>query len=512
MSVRFAGARGALLALLATALPCVTLAQTPRTGAEESGFERFTSHEELMSFLYDVQARTDRMLIRHLTTTDEGRVMPLVILGAPPASTPAMAFFSGRPTVFFTGNVHGNERAGREGTLQLIRELTIGSAQSLLDRVNVLIVPTLNPDGAERRTRTNTLGYDMNRDFIVTETPEISAIVDEVLFQWWPDVYVDVHNGGAYPYNLTYQATLHPAADSELVAFARGPMFNAVRTHLAAHDMSLYWYSGPRRDTVTGEWSWRTTEPWARKQHTYGGLHDMITLLFEIPGRWTLQQQADNAREGMIGLLRFVADNAGDVRATVMGARHRTLHAPPERVVVDVEESAYPQPEQFYVMQDGEPTLVTGTNRTLFVASRTRPRPWAYAFDARLNGIAEFLRSHAIVVERLEEPATVAAEKFRLTSIEWASAPYQNHLNATPAVELAQERMELPPGTYLVRMSQAAARLIPELLEPDTDDSVVVWNLLDHSIPNPARLADREYFLPIYRVVAPFPARATVVE
>jgi predicted deacylase len=93
----------------------------------------------------------------------------------------------------------------------------------------VLIVPTLNPDGAERRTRTNALGYDMNRDFIVAETPEISAILEEVLLQWWPDVYVDVHNGGAYPYNLTYQATLHPSADSALVAFARGPMYNAVK-------------------------------------------------------------------------------------------------------------------------------------------------------------------------------------------------------------------------------------------------------------------------------------------
>src|SRR5690606_6596005 len=181
----------------------------PRTGAEAVEFERHTSHDEMMSFLYDLQSRSDRMLIRHLTTTDEGREMPLVILGAPPTASPASAFFSGRPTVFVTGNVHGGERAGREGTLQLIRELALGSAQPLLERVNVLVVPSLNPDGAEARRRTNALGYDMNRDFIVAETPEISAILEKVLLEWWPDVYVDVHNGGAYPYNLTYQATLH---------------------------------------------------------------------------------------------------------------------------------------------------------------------------------------------------------------------------------------------------------------------------------------------------------------
>jgi dipeptidyl-peptidase 4 len=506
-----------LIAVLPAIAPSAAHSQAAadlRTGAEIVAFERHTSHDELMTFLYDVQARSDRMLIRNIATTDEGREMPLVILGAPPMASASAAFFSGRPTVFITGNVHGGERAGREGTLQLIRELAVGSARPLLDRVNVLIVPSLNPDGAEAQRRTNALGYDMNRDFIVAETPEINAILSKVLLEWWPDVYVDVHNGGAYPYHLTYQATLHPAADSALVAFARGPMYRAVHSHMAERDMLLYWYSGPRRNDETGEWSWQTTPPWARKQHSYGGLQNMITLLYEIPGRWSLGDQADNAREGMLGLIGFVADNATDVRSTVMAARHRTIVNPPQTVVVSVVESAYPEQEQFYVMEEGQPVLVTGTNRTLFVASETRTRPWAYAFDARLNNLAAFLRRHEIQVERLRAPAQVSAEKFRLTNIEWAEAPYQNHLNATPTVELVPEAMQLPEGTYLVRMSQNAARLIGELMEPDTDDSVIVWNLLDHSLPNARMLQnpERPFFLPIYRVMTPAPVRATVVD
>lgn len=486
----------------------------PRTGAEMAGFERHTSHDELMQFLHDVQSQaTDRVLIRHLTTTGEGRTMPLVLLGAPPAESPATAFFSGRPTIFITGNVHGNERAGREGSLQLIRELALGAARPLLDRVNVLIVPTLNPDGAENRTRTNTLGYDMNRDFIVTEAPEIRAIVDEILMQWWPDVYVDVHNGGAFPYNLTYQATLHPGADSALVAFARGPMYQAVHQHLAAQDMSFYWYSGPRRNEETGEWSWHTTPPWARKQHSYGGLHNMVTLLYEIPGRWSLREQADNAREGLIGLIQFVADNGADVRATVAAARQRAITgmAP---VVVTVEESAYPQQEQFYVMDEGEARLVTGTNRTLFVATRMRERPWAYAFDGNLHHIASLLRRHNIGVERLESATPVNVEKYRLTQIEWATSPYQNHLNAAAGVETVADTMTLPAGAYLVRMSQPASRLIAELMEPDTDDSVLVWNLLDHTLPSGEALARREqpYHLPLYRVMARAGVRSVLID
>jgi predicted deacylase len=500
----------AICALVVSAPPVVAQ-QLPQTGAERAAFERHTSHAELMEFLYDVQSRSGNMLIRHLARTDEGRIMPLVILGSPAAATPATAWFSGKPTLFITGNVHGGERAGREGSLQLIRELALGSARPLLDRVNVLIVPTLNPDGAERRSRTNTLGYDMNRDFIVAETPEISAILEHVLLEWWPDVYVDVHNGGAYPYNVTYQATLHPGADAELVRFARGPMFDGVRRHLATRSMRTYWYSGPRQE-AEGQWAWQTTDPWARKQHSYGGLQNMITLLFEIPGRWTLQQQADNAREGMIGLLQFIADNAAPVRKAVVDARQRTLQSPPERVVVSIERSAYPQPEQFYVMQNNEERLVTGVNRTLYVAGTTRARPWAYAFDARLNRIADFLRRHAIEVERLDTPAAVRAEKYRLTKVAWSDAPYQNHLMADVDVEVMPDTMTLPAGTYLVRMSQNAARLIAELMEPDTDDSLVAWNFLDHSLPAPRALEDRQVFLPIYRLPSPAGVRATLID
>jgi predicted deacylase len=489
------------------------VAQEPRTGAEVANFERHTSHAELMDFLYEVQSRTDRMRIRPIAVTNEGREMPLVMLGAPPTATPATAFFSGKPLIFITGNVHGGERAGREGTLQLIRELVLGSQRELLDRVNVLIVPTLNPDGAERRTRTNTLGYDMNRDFIVAETPEITAVVEDVLTEWWPDVYVDVHNGGAYPYNLTYQATLHPSADQALVAFARGPLFEAVKTHLAAQNMTLYWYSGPRRDEETGQWSWYTTPPWARKQHTYGGLQNIITMLYEIPGRWTLAEQAANAREGLIGLIRYMADNAATVRSTVVEARRRTLHSPAAEVVVDVEESAYPNPEQFFVMQDSQPALVTGMNRTLFVSTRARPRPQAYAFGGNLHAIAKLLRRHAIEVERLGSNATVQAERFRLDSIAWESAPYQNHLNATPAVTAVPASVELPAGTYIVRMNQNAARLVSELFEPDTDDSLVVWNFLDHALPAPDALQRRTepYFLPFYRVMQTAGLRTTII-
>ena len=111
----------ATLALLAGVGSAVAQ-DLPRTGAERADWTRHTSHEELVEFLFEVQSRTDNMLIRELTKTDEGRTMFLVILGDPPAATPGSAWLSGKPTVLLGQNVHGGELSGREGGLQLMVE------------------------------------------------------------------------------------------------------------------------------------------------------------------------------------------------------------------------------------------------------------------------------------------------------------------------------------------------------------------------------------------------------
>jgi len=505
--------------IMAVAATGVRAQSWPLTGAEQADWERHTTHEELAEFLFAVQARTDKMLIRELTETAQGRTVYLVMLGDPPTATPGTAWFSGKPTILLVQNVHGGELSGREGGLQLIRELALGELQPLLSDLNVLVIPSINPDGANRRprpSRTNALGYDMNRDYVALETPESSAVVEDVLLEWWPDVHLDSHNGGARPYNLTYQSTLHPAADPDLVALANGPMFEAVKAHMEAEGLLFFFYSGPRTNPETGEHEWRTTDPLLRKQHSYSGFQNMIALLYECPGG-DLELQARSQREGQEALLRFVADHAGDIRSTIMQARRRTLSREPAEVVVGWEQSTYPGTVEFYVRdrQSGESQLVEGTLATRYVPSDTRVRPWAYAFDGSLHKIAAHLRRHAIEVERLQAPVSVEVEEYRVLSAEYATRPYQNHLMLSVEVEVVTEHIELPAGTYVVRLGQNGGTTAAYLLEPDTDDSLTAWNFLDHmgmSGPREFRGEQRPgTTLPIWRIMAPVGIRSLIL-
>jgi dipeptidyl-peptidase 4 len=488
--------------------PAPAVAQDlPRTGAERANWERASRHQEVLDFLDEIQQRSDRILVEQLTTTNEGRPFVVAYLGDPPHAEPGAALLSGKPTVFIVSSIHGNERSGREGGQQMIRELTLGAHQHLLEQVNVIIIPNMNPDGGDwgnNGRRTNSLGYDMNRDWVVLETPEVTAVTERILTRFWPDVFVDAHNGGSLPYHMTYQATLDPTADQDLVDFARGPMYESIRARLESQGMGMYWYSGPSFDDETDTWYWRTTVPWVRKQHSYGGIQNMITLLYEVPGGHSLDVQADAARESMLGLIQFVADNADETRRVVTEARRRTVEEPAAEIILTTMESVYPDPEEFQVRQRnedgswGEFFTVTGENRTLWVPENTRAMPgWGYAFDARLDDVARFLRRHGIQVEQLGAETTMQVERFRIEEISWDSTPYQNHLLAQAEVEVVPGEMTFPAGTYVVRLGQVTGRLIPLLMEPDAEDSVLRWNFLDHSIPTSG---GPNAWVPIYRL------------
>ena len=75
---------------------------------------------------------------------------PIVVFRSGPANAPF--------TVLVVGAIHGDETAGMRIARQLI-------ATPALDRIELLVLPTINPDGVAANTRGNAHGVDLNRNF-----------------------------------------------------------------------------------------------------------------------------------------------------------------------------------------------------------------------------------------------------------------------------------------------------------------------------------------------------------
>lgn len=75
-----------------------------------------------------------------------------------------------RPEFKYIANMHGDEIVGRELMVLLIKDLVMNYGKdatitSLIDNVQIYILPSMNPDGADARTRGNGQGIDLNRNF-----------------------------------------------------------------------------------------------------------------------------------------------------------------------------------------------------------------------------------------------------------------------------------------------------------------------------------------------------------
>ncbi len=70
---------------------------------------------------------------------------------------------SGGETVLIIASIHGTERAGTPLVRRLGQHLR--ENPDLLDGRLVLLIPETNPDGAAKKTRGNTRGVDLNRNF-----------------------------------------------------------------------------------------------------------------------------------------------------------------------------------------------------------------------------------------------------------------------------------------------------------------------------------------------------------
>jgi hypothetical protein len=114
---------------------------------------------------------------------------------------------------------------------------------------------------------------------------------------------------------------------------------------------------------------------------------------------------------------------------------------------------------------------------TLFVAP-----PLAYAIAPSERDAVTVLRAHGIVVDSLPTMHTARADRFIADSTIVSPRVFQKHHEVRLTGRWMSERRELRPGTYIVRANQPLGIVATYLLEPQTDDGLVTWNVFDEAM------------------------------
>lgn len=126
----------------------------------------------------------------------------------------------------------------------------------------------------------------------------------------------------------------------------------------------------------------------------------------------------------------------------------------------------------------------------LFEPTATRRVPREYYVRASGDGlhltVPRQLRAHGIAVEELAAPRTATVDQFVIGGIRQAERLAQGHRETSVTGRFARRQVELPAGSIAVRSGQPLGRLVFYLLEPESDDGLTTWNVLDAALKESA--------------------------
>jgi len=169
---------------------------------------RYISFEMILPLLNTYK---DNFQISDIGISEEGRKIPVVKIG------------SGKKVILAWSQMHGNESTTTKALFDLFKFLNDPyiyhtEISGFLNEFSLVIVPMLNPDGAEVYTRENANKIDLNRDFKDLSQRE-SRYLRSVFDSLKPILCLNMHDQRSiYGASLGKPATisfLAPAADSD---------------------------------------------------------------------------------------------------------------------------------------------------------------------------------------------------------------------------------------------------------------------------------------------------------
>jgi murein tripeptide amidase MpaA len=485
----------------------------PRTRAERSGYTETSHYADVIAFLDSLHGRSE-LSFGSIGKTTQARDIPYVIASRPRVSTPAEARSLGRPIVYVQGNIHAGEVEGKEALLALLRDLTSSRAPNVLDSLILIAVPIYNADGNEKFAsqavnrgsqngpeivgeRANGQGLDLNRDYVKAEAPETRASL--AMFNAWdPDVFVDLHttDGSYHGYALTYAPPLNPAAP--LGVFTRDWIMPALRARMQKRGFATFDYGDFISDDTLSK-GWTTFDSRPRFGTNYYGLRGRIAILSEAYSHDPFERRVASTYAFVREILSLVAERGGTIRGKRTAG---SLDGLTSSIPIRSEMVAAPTPVEVVAedlartgdstrTQPGVPRGVQRTGRfhavkmpvfDRFTPTLFAPPPLAYAIARSEHEAVMILRMHGIVVDSLTTTMSARADRFIVDSTIVSPRVFQKHHEVQLTGRWMSEPRELPAGTYIVRISQPLGILATYLLEPQSDDGLVTWNIFDDAL------------------------------
>lgn len=436
---------------------------------EEHADHQMTTQAQLEAYLAALDAADDRMYLYSAgTSSTYMQDIPLVVFtqadlsAAKNVEQAAQAMGKDKPTVLIRAQMHGNEPAGGEAALALIKWLTGSLGDELLDKINVCVIPRQNPDGAQTYTRTVKGSIDPNRDCMQLQSQEITGYV-EVCRWLTPEIIVDAHE-----YTVKTEKEILPAGDIMVQTgntVDNTEAYRALNLELAGEVFAAMGERGldyRYYNDCASALSTSISGGYAAKQ---GSLYILLESRGIGGGLSGYSRRIISHVISMEAILRFAAENTDKVRSTVADQRQTIIekggkYDPTEVVALKVTSKKAPElelPVRTLNQKTGAVTEDVQVPVTYSVIERSRIAPTAYVIPAGegfADNVLALMDKHGISYTLLPKGSTVQLQQY----------------TESGGIFLTDETaVTFPEGAYVFCRNQLGGVLLSTLMEPDVD-------------------------------------------
>lgn len=446
--------------------------------------EKLTGYADMMALLKKLDTSSSLVSLTVIGRSVQGRDIPALFF----SKGKFAAQREQKPMVLIFCQQHGNEPSGKEAALLLAANL-LGRDKKILERLDLILIPTLNPDGSELGQRRNANDRDLNRNHVLLSEPETLAL--HRLFQhWFPEIVLDVHEYGAVSKWWVEQGMIRNAdemlgslsnlnIDAGIRAFSQDIFYPAMREKVRQDGYILFPYTvGAPVENERLRFSTNDIDDGRQSL----GIYNTLSFILEGKGYGDqanmLERRSAAKLSAMTAFLHTAAAKSAEILGMVHSARTALLQevAPGERAYVRMD--YFPDPTRpsiafpVFDLVKWQAEIRDWKNFEPLVKVKKSVRlPQAYVFPAAEAALLDLLKRHQLRLWRLTAPAAPMLEKYQILHV--ASRIEEERSLPELDLEKISEKTSLAAGTVVVFLNQSARHLIPLLLEPESS-----WGIL----------------------------------
>ncbi|RRQ47925.1 hypothetical protein DZC72_15345 [Maribacter algicola] len=478
------------------------------TTFETSNGKETATYQEAIDFYLKLAKEFSEINIQTIGKTDSGLPLHLVTYNGDRDFN--FNKINKEKTVLFINNgIHPGESDGIDATMLLYRDLASGKLSPPKNTVLVTI-PIYNVGGSLNRNSTsranqngpreygfrgNALNYDLNRDFIKSDTKNARTFA-QIFHLVKPDLFIDNHvsNGADYQYTLTHLFTQHNKLGGELGPYLHETFMPALVDSLTANNWDITPYVNVFNKPPEVGFSQFLDHP--RYSTGYTTLWNTLGMMVETH----MLKPYKNRVEGTYELMKVMISLSEKEGSKIKELRSKStmdlleMEYYPIQWKVDSTKASNITFKGFQV--DTIVSEVTGFERLKF--NREKPImkevsyydyfkatdsikiPEAYIIKKQWQEVIDLLTINGIKFKAFEKNTLKNVESYTIESFKTANRPYEGHYpHYDTKVSSAMESIPIEAGDILVPAHQEGIRYLLETLEPGAVDSFFNWNFFD---------------------------------